>query len=122
MNESLKYADGLIGLVTAIGLVPTLLLVGVAMFFIFREIRKNMSSFAKKLESQDKKIESIEKAVEDKFVTIETSIKYIERDFLTKEQHYKDIEGWKTEVQNLHNHITMLPLELVKVMQGMKGD
>ena len=62
MNESLKYADGLIGLVTAIGLVPTLLLVGVAMFFIFREIRKNMSSFAKKLESQDKKIESIGKS------------------------------------------------------------
>ncbi len=122
MTESLKYADGLIGLVATIGLVPTLLIVGVAMFFIFREIRKNMASFSKKLDYQDKKIDAVEKAVEAKITDMENSIKYIEREYLTKEQHYKDIEGWKTEVQSLHNQINRLPLEMVKVMQGMKGD
>ena len=47
----------------------------------------------------------------------EKEIKYIERDFVTKTEHFKDTEGWRTEIQAVRGDVSRLPLEIIKLMK-----
>ena len=46
----------------------------------------------------------------------EKEIKYIERDFVTKTEHFKDTEGWRTEIQAVRAEVSRLPLEIIKLI------
>ena len=53
---------------------------------------------------QQEKINHLTHLIKEKDVTIETKIEEIQqqlRDFITKEEHYRDVSGWRGELQKL---------------------
>ena len=121
MMESLGLTKELVGLVSAIGIVPTLLICGVVLFFIIRELKKEhkqtMGSISSLKEHSDRKDEELKLKIE----AVENDLKYTKTETMSKEDHYRDVEGWKSSIDNLTQTVTNMPLEIIKVMQNLKG-
>jgi len=62
----------------------------VAMVFLIRRQEEKIDSLSKMLQERDLKID-------DKITEIESQMK----DFITKEEHYRDVSGWRGELQKL---------------------
>jgi len=53
---------------------------------------------------QQEKINRLAESIEDRNANIEAKIEEIQqqlRDFITKEEHYRDVSGWRGELQKL---------------------
>lgn len=161
----------LLTLISEIGLIPTLLLMSLALFFIFKENKKTMTglgvSIEKLKESTSSSIEKLKEEIKsqhqrhsermDKIEeTISTSIdnlhqkteenfrqfraeiedrdrrqdarmdaiekelKFIGREYVSKEQHFNDTEGWKANLDNLRRDLSEIPLKMITVMKEIK--
>lgn len=119
--EGLGLTKELVGLVSAIGIVPTLLICGVVLFFIIRELKKEhkqtMDSISSLRNHSDKKDAELKEKIE----AVENDLKYTKTETMSKEDHYRDVEGWKSSIDNLAQTVTNMPLEIIKVMQNLKG-
>ena len=117
--EGLGVTKELIGIVSAIGIVPTILICGVVLFFIIRELKKEhhqtMSSISSLREHSDTKDEELKLKIE----AVENDLKYTQSETMSKEDHYRDVEGWKSSIDNLTQTVTNMPLEIIKVMQNL---
>lgn len=140
--EGMGIAKDVAGLVTAIGLVPTLIILGVIAFFIIREVKKENEATrkavtglkqetlsqitalkeetAQKLEDLKKHSDEKDKTLTERFTELEKEVKCIQMDYITKEQHYQDTEGWKAETQGIRQEVTKLPLEILKLLKTTK--
>ncbi len=114
--EGMQVANAINGLIVSIGLVPSLLIAGVCIYFVIRETKKQtsalkeaLSSMSKKSDAQDEKLENtlIElKTSSDKAIkTLSDEVKYIQTNYVTKEEHFRDFEGWRTEIKDLRDLI-----------------
>lgn len=110
--EGIALSKELVGFITAIGIVPTILIMSVSFFFFFREIKKQINSLESSLSKhkehtleQDKQILALIKQNSDE-------IRYIEKSYIEKEQHYRDFEGWKSEIQN----VSKLLIDIYKII------
>ena len=161
----------LLTLISEIGIIPTFLLVGVALFFIFKENKKTMTGLGAsidklrestfdgidklkdELESQhrrhsermDKIEESISTSIDNlhqntdenfrqfraeiedrdrrqdaRMDAIEKELKFIGREYVSKEQHFNDTEGWKANLDNLRRDLSEIPLKMITVMKEIK--
>lgn len=140
--EGMGIAKEIAGLVTAIGLVPTLIILGIIAFFIIREVKKeNLATrnavagleqktgaqiealkkdTAQKIEELKAHSDEKDKAISERFVALEKEVKFIQLDYISKEQHYQDTEGWKAETQGIRQEVTKLPLEILKIINSTK--
>lgn len=140
--EGMGIAKEIAGLVTAIGLVPTLIILGIIAFFIIREVKKeNLATrnavagleqktgaqiealkkdTAQKIEELKSHSDEKDKAITERFVALEKEVKFIQLDYISKEQHYQDTEGWKAETQGIRQEVTKLPLEILKIINSTK--
>lgn len=140
--EGMGIAKEIAGLVTAIGLVPTLIILGIIAFFIIREVKKeNLATrnavagleqktgsqiealkkdTAQKIEELKSHSDEKDKAITERFVALEKDVKFIQLDYISKEQHYQDTEGWKAETQGIRQEVTKLPLEILKIINSTK--
>ena len=48
----------------------------------------------------------------------EKQIRAIETTFLTREQHYRDFENWKSEIQELRTEVRNLPVQIINMIKG----
>lgn len=126
--EGVAAAKSIEGLITAIGLPATIIVLGVIAFFIIREVkkeneatRKSISSFK---EETNKKFDELkaysderDKPLKEAIESLEKEVKYIQHDYVTKAEHYQDTEGWKTELQGIRQEVTKLPLEILKLVK-----
>lgn len=114
--EGMQVANAINGLIVSIGLVPSLLIAGVCIYFVIRETKKQtsalkeaLSSMSKKSEAQDEKLENTLKELKtssDKAIkTLSDEVKYIQTNYVTKEEHFRDFEGWRTEIKDLRDLI-----------------
>jgi DNA-binding transcriptional MerR regulator len=62
----------------------------VAIFFLIRRQEEKIDSLTKALKERDAKID-------DKIAELESQMK----DLITKEEHYRDVSGWRGELQKL---------------------
>ncbi len=62
----------------------------VAMVFLIRRQEEKIDSLSKMLKEREEKID-------DKIAEIESQMK----DLITKEEHYRDVSGWRGELQKL---------------------
>ncbi len=106
--EGIAITKEMIALITTIGVVPAVLIVVLCLFFVFREVKKQLALLEEALGTQKKNA----KDQDDKLIEIinkhDDAIKYIERNYIEKEQHYRDFEGWKAEIQKVSDLIINL--------------
>ena len=114
--EGMQVANAINGLIVSIGLVPSFLLAGVCIYFVIRETKKQtsalkeaLSSMSKKSDAQDEKLENTLKELKtssDKAIkTLSDEVKYIQTNYVTKEEHFRDFEGWRAEIKDLRDLI-----------------
>lgn len=121
MMEGLGLTKELVGLVSAIGIVPTLLICGVVLFFIIRELKKEHKQTMDSISSLRKHSDAKDEELKVKIEAVENDLKYTKTETMSKEDHYRDVEGWKSSIDNLTQTVTNMPLEIIKVMQNLKG-
>jgi predicted transcriptional regulator len=66
----------------------------VAIFFLIRRQEEKIDGLTKALKERDAKFDN-------KITEIENQMK----DFITKEEHYRDVSGWRGELQKLENKL-----------------
>lgn len=161
----------ILSLVSEIGLIPTILLVGVALFFIHKEIKKTLSSLdgglgrlredtsaslsaiRSKMEEreslQEARMDGLERTMnsglqqlredsersrkelrkdledrdhrqDSRIESIEKELKFISREYVTREQHYNDTEGWKSHLDSLSQDLADMPLKMIALIKEVK--
>ena len=116
--EGVGVAGSVIDLFRAIGPLAGAVILIVIAYFIIREVKKEnertrksveglKGSFCKRMDDQDEVI----KALEDE-------VKYIQKEYITKEDHYRDTEGWKTEIQGVRKDMGELPLKILSALKN----
>lgn len=88
--DGLAVGNDIYKLATAIGIIPTLMIVGVCVFFLFREIRKANEAQAKQTEE-----------IKSELAKINEKIDGMQNEYVSKEQHYKDVGGWRSELDDV---------------------
>lgn len=121
MVEGLGLTKELVGLISAIGIIPTLLICGVVLFFIIRELKKEHKQTMDSISSLRKHSDSKDDELKQQIEAVENDLKYTQSETMSKEDHYRDVEGWKSSIDNLTKTVTNMPLEILKVMQNFKG-
>ena len=121
MMEGLGLSKELVGLISAIGIIPTLLICGVVLFFIIRELKKVHKQTMDSISSLRKHSDSKDDELKQQIEAVENDLKYTQSETMSKEDHYRDVEGWKSSIDNLTKTVTNMPLEILKVMQNFKG-
>ena len=119
--EGLGFTKEVVGLVSAIGIVPTLLICGVVLFFILRELKKEHKQTIESISSLRKHSDAKDAELKQRIEDVENDLKYTKTETMSKEDHYRDVEGWKSSIDNLTRTVTNMPLEIIKVMQNLKG-
>lgn len=120
MMEGLGVTKELIGIVSAIGIVPTILICGVVLFFIIRELKKEHQQTIDSISSLKKHSDEADKKLDEKINNVVKDIKYMQSESMTKEDHYRDVEGWKSSIDTLTQTVANMPLEILKVIQNFK--
>nr|DAU19738.1 MAG TPA: Protein of unknown function (DUF3149) [Caudoviricetes sp.] len=118
--EGLGLTKELVGLVSAIGIVPTILICGVVLFFIIRELKKEHHQTIDSISSLKKHSDEADKKLDEKINNVVNDIKYMQSESMTKEDHYRDVEGWKSSIDTLTQTVANMPLEILKVIQNFK--
>lgn len=161
----------ILSLISDIGLVPTILLVAVALFFLHKEIKKSLSGLGGSLDKlressssalsslredmeernlqQDSRMKSLEDALgsgmdglrqsnmqaikelrselearnlrqDARMEALEKELKFIEREYVSKEQHFNDTEGWKSNLDSLRRDLAEMPLKMIALIKEIK--
>ena len=103
--EGMQVANAINELIVSIGLVPSLLIAGVCIYFVIRETKKQTSALKEALSSMSKKSEAQDEKLENTLKTLSDEVKYIQTNYVTKEEHFRDFEGWRTEIKDLRDLI-----------------
>ena len=120
MMEGIGLTRELIGLVSAIGIVPSILICGVILFFIIREMKKEHRQTLESLTSLKKHSDEEDKKLDLKIETVAKDVKFMQSETMSKEDHYRDVEGWKSSIDTLTQTVANMPLEILKVIQSFK--
>lgn len=120
MMEGIGLTNDLIGLVSAIGILPSILICGVILFFIIREMKKEHRQTLESLTSLKKHSDEEDKKLDLKIETVAKDVKFMQSETMSKEDHYRDVEGWKSSIDTLTQTVANMPLEILKVIQSFK--
>ena len=96
--------------------------------FFFREIKKaltiveeSVKARTTSLANQLSVLKEESDANDEKIMAIlkehEKEIRAIETTFLTREQHYRDFENWKSEMQELRAEVRNLPITILNMIK-----
>jgi hypothetical protein len=118
--EGIGLTKDLIGLVSAIGILPSILICGVILFFIIREMKKEHRQTLESLTSLKKHSDEEDKKLDLKIETVAKDVKFMQSETMSKEDHYRDVEGWKSSIDTLTQTVANMPLEILKVIQSFK--
>ena len=120
MMEGLGLTKELVGLISAIGIIPTLLICGVVLFFIIRELKKEHKQTMESISSLRKHSDAKDDELKQKIEAVENDLKYTQSETMSKEDHYRDVEGWKSSIDILTKTVANMPLEIIKVIQNFR--
>jgi len=113
--EGMGIAKEVAGLVTAIGMVPTLIIVAITVFFVLREFKKQVAGVGKSIDRLREENAMRDEKILERVEHLEQEVKFVQRDYITKAEHYQDTEGWKTEIQGIRQEVAKLPIEILKL-------
>lgn len=137
--EGLSAVKETMTFVNEFGFIPFLLVVCIIFYFLNKDNKKSFEKIDRSLSSLKETISNVkEKSDEADRITREVfdkkndkimeqlallskEIDYIGTAYIPKEQHYKDIEGWKAEINYLRQETNRMPYELMKLLVQQKG-
>lgn len=165
-------AKNLLEVISDIGLLPTILIVSVALFFLHKEIKKALDSlggsidklrqtssdslakFKEDVEAQEERehdrMDRMEKTFNDgmekmrlstesslrvlkgeleernlrqdaKMDALEKELKFIGREYVSKEQHFNDTEGWKSNLDSIRRDLAEIPIKMITLIKEIKA-
>jgi hypothetical protein len=86
-----------------IGPLPALLVLGFMVGWLIRLLDKNAKADSERAESFQKALAALVKDIDDRFKQLDDRSACIEREYLTREAHYKDVGGWRTDMNQLRS-------------------
>lgn len=138
--EGLSAVKEIMAFVNEFGFIPVMLVICIIFYFLnkdnkksFEKINKSISSLKESIEDVKNKSDEADKHIREAFekqfdkITEQLSllgkeIDYIGSAYIPKEQHYKDIEGWKAEINYLRQETSRMPYELMKLLVQKEGE
>lgn len=136
--EGLSAVKDIVSFVNEFGLIPLLLIVCIIFYFLNRDNKKSFEKIENSIsrlkdsisdvkELSDEEDKTIRATLDNKFnllmeqiSLVGREIDYVSTSYITKEQHYKDIEGWKLEINSLRKETNKMPFQLMELL--MKGE
>lgn len=136
--EGLSAIKEIVSFVNEFGLIPLLLVVCIIFYFLNRDNKKSFEKIENSISSLKDSISNVKELSDEEDETIRTTldnkfnllmeqislvgreIDYVSTSYITKEQHYKDIEGWKSEINSLRKETNRMPFQLMELL--MKGE
>lgn len=141
--EGVSFVREIFSLIADIGTIPSLLILGIVLWFIVKGLKSQVSGMGKSLDSlrnkSEKEFQQFETALQnlrdysdtkdaelarsmeeicddlrEKVEELSGQLDSIRQECMTREQHMQDVEGWKMEVQLIRQEMSKLPLEIVK--------
>ena len=85
--EGFSLTREMLAIITGVGVIPSIIIMGVCVFFIIRELKKSVSSFKDSLEVQKKMTTEEIKQLRALIDEQQKKLRCIEKDYLQKEQH-----------------------------------
>lgn len=138
--EGLSAVKEIMTFVNEFGFIPVMLVICIIFYFLnkdnkksFEKINKSISSLKESIEDVKNKSDEADKHIRQAFekqfdkiteqlLLLGKEIDYIGSAYIPKEQHYKDIEGWKAEINYLRKETSRMPYELMKLLMQQKGE
>ena len=91
------------------GVIPVFVLICVILWFFLREIKKEVSGIKTSVTSSIQDLEQRSDEQDEKILKelsrLDNEVRYIQKEYLRKEDHYKDMGGWRTDVNRLENRM-----------------
>lgn len=87
-------------------LTVAVLLLAFAIAWLIRKLDKNAKADAKRSSEFRLALEAHQNETDKRFIDCQERMACIERDYLSRETHYKDIGGWRTDLNDLRNNIS----------------
>lgn len=98
----------IIGLFKDFGAIPTILAVLLAIWFFMREIKKEFSDLKSEIDTLKEDLDEVKRSsnsrdqkLQEMIDELKERIAGIEREYVTKEDHYKDLGGWREEIKEI---------------------
>ncbi len=132
--EGLSAVKEIVSFVNEFGLIPVLLVVCIIFYFLNRDNKKSFEKIETSLSGlrdsvsnvkqvSDEEDKSTRATLDKKFSLIMEQLSFVSREidyvssaYITKEQHYKDIEGWKAEINSLRKETNRMPFQLMELL------
>ncbi len=97
-------------IIAQIGTIPTLIMLILVVWFLLREIKKEVqglrSDFDQKTAELKRDIQDLkehsddqDRKIMDELSSLDHRVSCVEKDCVTREEHYRDIGGWREEVR-----------------------
>lgn len=138
--EGLSAVKEIMSFVNEFGFIPVMLVICIIFYFLnkdnkksFEKINQSISSLKESIENVKKKSDDADKHIRvafekqfdkitEQLTLLGREIDYIGSAYIPKEQHYKDIEGWKAEINYLRKETSRMPYELMRLLMQQRGE
>lgn len=138
--EGLSAVKEIMSFVNEFGFIPVMLVICIIFYFLnkdnkksFEKINQSISSLKESIENVKNKSDDADKHIRiafdkqfdkitEQLTLLGREIDYIGSAYIPKEQHYKDIEGWKAEINYLRKETSRMPYELMKLLMQQNGE
>lgn len=137
--EGLSAVKEIMSFVNEFGFIPVMLVICIIFYFLnkdnkksFEKINQSISSLKESIENVKNKSDDADKHIRvafekqfdkitEQLTLLGREIDYIGSAYIPKEQHYKDIEGWKAEINYLRKETSRMPYELMRLLMQQRG-
>lgn len=138
--EGLSAVKEIMSFVNEFGFIPVMLVICIIFYFLnkdnkksFEKINQSISSLKESIENVKNKSDDADKHIRvafekqfdkitEQLTLLGREIDYIGSAYIPKEQHYKDIEGWKAEINYLRKETSRMPYELMRLLMQQRGE
>lgn len=101
-----------LSIINQFGIIPTLIILIMMVWFLLREIKKEVRrltesnevtrrDFLQKIEELKAHSDVHDREIAESVDGLEDRVTGIEREYLTREDHYKDMGGWREELREM---------------------
>jgi hypothetical protein len=87
------------------GIAPALLVLAAVIGFLVKKLDENGKKDAARADALSKSLGDLAAATEKRFLEQDDRMACIERDYLLRETHYKDLGGWRTDLNQMRSDI-----------------
>jgi len=101
LTAAVAALEKVMGIYSLLGPTATIVVVGVVLFFILREMKRQTSDLKTSITSLKKQSDDADTKLADQLQKLDDKIDYVEKNSVSRETYYKDLGGWRTDISEL---------------------